>query len=198
MTKRLSELEAAGFIISFVPYGREKKGIYYRIIDEYTLFYLRWIKPVQNRIKLATPQANYWQTKCHSAKWKSWVGYAFEAFCYKHIDQIARALKIHAGFTVGTWRHIAKSTKEKGSQIDLLLDCDDDIINIIEIKYSKKPFRITKQYATQLGDKIDIFSEQLKIKKDIYLTMITVVGLLPNVYVDELVTDELTLEEFVR
>ena len=198
LTKRLSELEAAGFIISFVPYGREKKGIYYRIIDEYTLFYLRWIKPVQNRIKLATHQANYWQSKCQSAQWKSWVGCAFEAFCYKHIDQIARALKIHAGFTVGTWRHIAKSTKEKGSQIDLLLDCDDDVINIVEIKYSKKPFRITKQYATQLGDKIDIFSEQLKIKKDIYLTLITVVGLLPNTYVDEIVTDELTLEEFVR
>ena len=198
LTKRLNELEAAGFIISFVPYGREKKGIYYRIIDEYTLFYLRWIKPALNRIKLATSQANYWQSKCQSAQWKSWVGCAFEAFCYKHIDQITRALKIHAGFNIGTWRYIAKSKKEKGAQIDLLLDCDDDMINIIEIKYSKKLFRITKQYATQLGDKIDIFQEQLKIKKDIYLTMFTVEGLLPNTYVDELISNELTLNDLVH
>ena len=76
----------------------------------------------------------------------------------------------------------------------MLLDRDDGVINIVEIKYSQKPFRITKQYATQLGDKIDIFREQLNIKKDIYLTMITVAGLLPNAYVDELVTNELTLE----
>ncbi len=194
----MKELEAAGFIISFVPYGREKKGIYYRIIDEYTLFYLRWIKPVQNHIKLATSQANYWQSKCQSAQWKSWVGYAFEAFCYKHIDQIATALKIHAGFNIGTWRYTTQSKKEKGTQIDLLLDCDDDVINIIEIKYSKNPYRITKQYATQLGNKIDIFREQLKIKKDIYLTMLTVVGFLPNAYVDELVTDELTLDDLIH
>ncbi len=198
LTKRLSALEAAGFIISFVPYGREKKGIYYRIIDEYTLFYLRWIKPAINRIKLATSQANYWQSKCQSASWKSWVGYAFEAFCYKHIDQIARALKINTGFNVGTWRYLPKSKKEKGVQIDLLLDCDDGIIHVVEVKYSKNLFRITKQYAAQLGDKIDTFGEQLKIKKDIYLTMVTVEGLLDNSYADELVDDEIILDDFIR
>lgn len=197
LTKRLQELEAAGFIISFIPYGRGKKGIYYRIIDEYTLFYFRWIKPVTNRIKLASSQANYWQSKSQSAQWKSWVGNAFEAFCYKHIDQIAKALKLHTGFSIGTWRYIPKTKNEKGTQIDLLLDCDDGIINIFEIKYSKTPFRITKQYATQLGDKLDIFSEHFKTTKDLYLTMITVAGLTSNFYVDELVRNELTLDDFL-
>lgn len=121
LTKRLSELEAAGFVISFVPYGRHRKGVYYRIIDEYTLFYLRWIEPVANRIKLATSQANYWQSKHHSAQWKSWVGYAFEAFCYKHIDRIATALKIHTGFEVGTWRYIPKSRDDKGCKSTFFL-----------------------------------------------------------------------------
>ncbi|NGX60694.1 MAG: hypothetical protein K940chlam9_00161 [Chlamydiae bacterium] len=195
LTKRLSELEAAGFIVSFVPFGQKKKGIYYRIIDEYTLFYLKWIEPVSNRIKLATAQSNYWQSKCRSAPWKSWVGYAFEACCYKHIDQIAQALKIHTGFEVGTWRYVPKSTHEKGIQIDLLLDRDDGIINIIEVKYSKTPFRITKQYATQLGDKMDVFKEQLHIQKDLHLTMLTTVGLFPNIYADELVSSQLTLED---
>lgn len=198
LTKRLNELEAAGFIISFIPYGRDKKGIYFRIIDEYTLFYLRWIEPVANQIKLATFQTNYWQSKCQSAQWNSWVGYAFESFCYKHIDQITRAMKIHTGFVIGTWRYLPKSKNENGTQIDLLLDRDDNVINIIEIKYSKNPFRITKQYATQLGDKIDIFTEQLRIKKDIHLTMITVEGLFPNAYADELVTNELTLDDLMH
>src|SRR4029079_18741259 len=108
--------EAAGFVISFVPYGHAKKGIYYRLIDAYSLFYLRWIEPVANRIKLATSQANYWQSKCQTASWKSWAGNAFEAFCYKHIDQIARALKIYTGFTVGTWRYVPKSKEDKGTQ----------------------------------------------------------------------------------
>jgi AAA+ ATPase superfamily predicted ATPase len=197
LTGRLNELEAAGFVISFVPYGHAKKGIYYRIIDEYTLFYLRWIEPVANRIKLASSQANYWQSKCLTAPWKSWVGNAFEAFCYKHIDKIARALKISTGFTVGTWRYIAKSKEDRGAQIDLLLDRDDGVISIFEIKYSQTPFRITKQYATELGDKIDIFKEQLGIKKEVFLAMITLAGLFQNEYVDQLVTNELTLEDLL-
>ncbi|GAB5411701.1 MAG: ATP-binding protein [Chlamydiales bacterium] len=195
LTKRLAALEAAGFIISFIPYGREKKGIYYRIIDEYTLFYLKWVKPVSNRIKLASSQSNYWQSKSQSAHWKSWVGFAFEAFCYKHIEQIVKALKIQSGFTIGTWRYTSK--KEKGVQIDLLLDCDDNVIYVFEIKYSQKPYRITKQYATELCDKIDIFKEQLNVKKDIYLAMLTSTGLFPNSYVDDLVNCEVTLKDIV-
>lgn len=198
LTHRLTELETAGFIISFVPYGHAKKGIYYRIIDEYTLFYLRWIEPVANRIKLATSQANYWQSKFQTASWNSWVGNAFEAICYKHIDQIARALKIHTGFDIGTWRFVSETKGGKGAQIDLLMDRDDGIITVFEIKLSHTPYRITKQYATELGDKIDIFKEQLKIKKEIHLAMITVAGLVQNDYVDQLVKNELTLDDLLQ
>ena len=107
-------------------------------------------------------------------------------------------MKIHTGFEIGTWRYTPKNKEEKGTQIDLLLDRDDGVINIVEVKYSQNPYRITKQYATQLGDKIDIFQEQLNIKKDLFLTMITVSGLLPNEYVDQLVTNELTLEDLLE
>jgi uncharacterized protein len=197
LTRKLQELEAAGFVISFIPYGHAKKGIYYRIIDEYTLFYLNWIEPVANRIKLASTQSHYWESKFQTAPWKSWVGNAFEAFCYKHIDKIAQALKIHTGFTVGTWRYLPKSKQDKGTQIDLLLDRDDGVISIVEIKYSQGLFRITKQYATALGDKIDIFREQLGTKKEIYLAMLTTAGLLPNDYADQLVKNAITLEDLL-
>ena len=103
-----------------------------------------------------------------------------------------------AGFEVGTWRYLPKAKKEKGVQIDLILDREDGIINILEIKYSKTPYRITKQYATQLGDKIDIFAEKQKITKTIHLTMITTQGLLQNEYVDELVSSDVTLEDLCR
>lgn len=198
LSGRLAELEAAGFILSFLPYGRERKGVTYRVIDEYTLFYFRWIEPVANRIKLSSHHSNYWQSKTQSSSWKSWSGYAFEAICYKHIDQIARALRIDVGFEVGTWSYRPKSKEEKGVQIDLLLDRADGVIHLIEIKYSNKPYRITKQYATQLGDKIDVFREKLAAKKAIYLTMLTASGLLQNAYVDELVCNELTIDELFQ
>ena len=43
---RLSQLEEAGFITSLVPYGHKDRGVYYVIDDEYSLFYLRWIEPI--------------------------------------------------------------------------------------------------------------------------------------------------------
>ena len=43
--KRLIELEASGFIASFKPYGYKGKNTYFRICDEFTLFYFSWIEP---------------------------------------------------------------------------------------------------------------------------------------------------------
>jgi hypothetical protein len=37
--KKLKELEDAVFILSFRPYHNQRKGIYYRVIHEYSLFY---------------------------------------------------------------------------------------------------------------------------------------------------------------
>jgi uncharacterized protein len=47
---KLDELEKAGFIISFKPYEHKQKGVYYKVIDEYVLFYLKWIEPVKETL----------------------------------------------------------------------------------------------------------------------------------------------------
>lgn len=195
-SKRLEELEQAGFIISFTPYGKNKKDRFYRIVDEYTLFYLSWIEPALNRIKLATKQSHYWQSKSTTAAWKSWVGYAFESFCYQHIPHIIKALDLKVGYDIGSWSYHSNGKQEKGVQIDLLLDRDDGVINIIEIKYNDSPYRITKAYATQLWDKLDVFKEKTGTKKQLFLTLLTVNGLTPNLYVDELVTNSIDIESF--
>ena len=93
---------------------------------------------------------------------------------------------------------LCRSTDSVVDNGTIMLDCDDDVINIIEVKYAKKPFRVTKQYATQLGDKIDIFKEQTKTKKDVYLMMMTVSGLLENAYTDDLVANALALDDLLR
>ena len=38
LTRVLRELEAAGFIRKYIPYGKNSKYAYYRLVDEYTLF----------------------------------------------------------------------------------------------------------------------------------------------------------------
>ncbi|MCK4608626.1 MAG: AAA family ATPase, partial [Gammaproteobacteria bacterium] len=94
LSKRLSDLEVAGFISSFIPLGNEKKGIYYRIFDEYCHFYLTWIRAAKLTLMKEETDADYWQMKSNTQKYKSWSGYAFESICYKHITNIRRALDI--------------------------------------------------------------------------------------------------------
>ena len=46
-SERLKDLEDASFILRFKPHLHSKKGIYYKVVDEYTLFYFNWIEPLK-------------------------------------------------------------------------------------------------------------------------------------------------------
>jgi hypothetical protein len=43
LTTTLSELETNGFILRTVPFGKTVRDSVYRLIDAFTLFYLRWV-----------------------------------------------------------------------------------------------------------------------------------------------------------
>lgn len=71
-----------------------------------------------------------------------------------------------------TWRHIPKkNSNEIGAQIDLLFDRDNDAITICEIKYTDKPFIITKEYAEKLQRKLDVFRRVTRAKKQLFLVL---------------------------
>src|SRR5205085_2503842 len=81
--RKLQELEEAGFITSFIPYGKKRKDISFRSIDEYSYFYAKWIAPAPRGLFTgSTP--NYWELKRSTNSWHSWAGYTFEGICLKH------------------------------------------------------------------------------------------------------------------
>jgi uncharacterized protein len=188
----LNELTAAGFIQSFTPFGKKKKSHYYRIVDEYTLFYLHWIEPVKSD-RRSLEQSGYWQKASRTPKVISWAGYAFEGICYKHIKQIATALDLDQTlWYASSWQQISKNA---GAQIDLLFDRDDGMITLCEIKYSIHAFLIDKTYALQLIKKLDHFKKQIKVRKALQLAMITTEGIQDNTWSQELVECIVTLKD---
>ena len=195
IVSRLKELEEAGFIHSFLPIGHQEKGVYFKIIDEYVLFYLQWIEQHLFSIRKLERNQGYWISKAQSPKWKSWAGYAFEAICNKHLTQIRKALKIDPGADAGSWRYVPRNQKDNtGAQIDLLFDRPDGTVTICEIKYSDRPFTIDKRYHHDLQSKIDVYKKYTKTKKHIFLAMITCSGLKPSKYVDEIVDQQTNLD----
>lgn len=195
-SNRLYELEAAGFIQKLLPFGKEKRDHYYRINDEYIMFYLHWIEEVAGKI----PQnSHYWLKTSKSASWKSWAGYAFEIVCSKHINKVINALGLNQiSCLVSSWKSIPTTDKkEPGAQIDLLLDREDDAITICEIKHSCSEFIIDKAYAKNLMNKLDVFQKNTNTKKQIFLAMITTKGLKKNAWSEDLVNNVVELKDLL-
>ena len=192
---KLKELEDAGFIMSFKPLFHQRRGIYYKLIDEYTLFYLKWIEPIKKTLLKKTLPSQYWEKQQVSASWNSWSGLAFESICYKHISQISKALQLPAAIP-STWRYSPKKgSKKEGAQIDLLFDRDDDAITLCEIKYTDAPFSIDKQYTKKLMNKIDIFKKITKTEKQIFLSMISASGIKETLYSKEIINKLVILDD---
>ena len=196
--KRLQELRESGFIQEFIPYGKSRKDFTIKIVDEYTLFFLHWIKPLRERSGFRY-NPNYWLNLSKEPGYLSWAGYAFEAVCMKHIDQILKKLEIeNLASGIGSWRYIPpKKSRETGAQIDLLIDRIDNSINVCEIKFSNNKYSIDKTDARNLDNKVKIFEEKTGTKKQIFVTMITTLGLKRNFYSEELVDSEVILKDLI-
>ena len=197
--KRLKDLDDAGFVTSFISHFHSKRGIYYRITDEYALFYLYWVEPLKATKMAQALEKGYWQTLTQTPKWFSWAGYAFEAVCYKHLSQIRRALHLSSTAIPNAWRYTpSKKSDVPGAQIDLLFDRDDDTITICEIKFSKRAFEITKDYAQKLQQKIEIFKKITGTKKQLFLAFISANGLKKNRYSEALVSHVITIDDLFK
>lgn len=197
LTSRLEELEDAGFILSFMPYQHKERGEFFKIIDEYTLFYFHWIIPNLHAIRSLNESAGIWLDKTKSGNYYAWKGLAFESICYKHMSQIIHQLRLKASSQPYSWRVSSKSKQiEQGAQIDLLFDRPDDAITLCEIKYSDKPFVIDKSYEKALESKKTVFVDQTKTKKQIFIALISANGLKENNYSKRAIDQLVTLNDF--
>ncbi len=191
LTSVLEELELSGFVARIPAWGRVSREPVYRLIDELTLFHLRWVD--ERRDGLAGQEL--WLRLHGTPAWHAWSGYAFEALCLKHVPQIKHALGISGVQTTQSdWRYRARDKEDKGAQIDLLIDRQDGVINACEIKFSRAPFVIDKRYAAELRAKLDTFKRITATRKAIFLTFVTSDGLARNEYASQLVQNDVTSE----
>lgn len=189
--RAIQELLVSDFITETIPFGNKKRGSIYRLIDEYSIFYHRFIKPNRQYTK------GLWQQLAASQAYKIWSGFAFENLCHKHINEIKKALGIAAVYTEIYSLRVAKSTEIDGFQIDLIIDRKDNTINLCEIKFYADSFAITKSYYEQLLKKRQRFITFTGTKKQVFLTFITNHGIVRNSYANEVVDAEIVLEELI-
>lgn len=195
LSRVLKELEYAGFIESFQPESGTK-GIYYKLIDEYSLFYLNWIAPTKKAQQLVCMTDEFWQVHTTSPAWHAWSGYAFEALCLKHMHWIRKALNIPTNAKATTWHYRSpKGSDIPGAQIDLLFDRPDGMVTLCEIKFSPSPITLDKAMADNLRQKIQTYQHVTKTHKQIIMSLISPYGLAPSTHAEGLIWSQAVLKD---
>jgi uncharacterized protein len=168
LTKILVNLEYCNFVRKYNSYGLKTKQSLFQVIDPYCLFVIN--------MRRFLSQEHFWLNNFGSPKYYNWSGYAFEIVCFNHLHQIKAALGITGIQThTGVWSN-------SHAQIDLLMDRADSIVNIIEIKFAKGPYLITKKYDAELRNKLQQFRQVMTLQKSLWPIIISPYGLARSAY----------------
>ncbi len=180
-SKKLTELENCGFIRKYVPYGYKKRNAIYQLIDNFTLFYYKFMR--QNIY-----DEHFWSNRMNSPSIHAWSGIAFERVCLEHVKEIKKSLGISGVETsVNAWQ--CRKDAEKGifgSQIDLLIVRKDQVINVCEMKYADAEYKVDEDFDRSMRHKISDLVTMTGTKYAIYPTLITTYGVMETAFAGNL------------
>jgi AAA+ ATPase superfamily predicted ATPase len=187
-TKILTELEKSDFIRFTPQLGNKRKEGIYRLIDEYTLFYLTWIQPLartfQDRI--------YWQKQVGKPRYNSWLGYAFENLCFKHSEELVSALGI-SGLTTQIYGYRTPKV-----QIDLVIERSDKALNLCEMKYTGEPYEMSASEVEKLKTRKTGALANIKRNVQVFITLVTLFPAKKNKYYLSIIDNEINLVNLLR
>ena len=181
LTQILNDLSISGFLREYKAYGRKKKDSLYQLTDFFSIFDIRFRK-IRDMYA-----SDFWLKFSSTPAHFSWRGFAFERLCLLHLPQIQKALGISGVLTfVFSWRGATDGT---GAQIDLVIDRNDNMINLCEMKFSSGLFLIDKKYHESLRNKRTTFTNSTHTRKAVQTTLVTTFGLERNEYSSEIVSE---------
>lgn len=129
----LEELQLADFVEAYCPVNNPSSTalVRYRIADPYLLFYFRFIYPRAKKIK--SGQQQFVPDQAYAI----WQGLAFEYFCDRNHELVAKKLGFSAvRYEHGSW--FKKRDMANGAQVDLLFLRSDRVITLCEVKFQSE------------------------------------------------------------
>lgn len=172
VTRCLEELCQCGFVRRYHAIGMAKKGAIYQLIDNYVLFYFRFL-----RDRKGTDE-HFWSLSYSTPAVNNWRGLAFERVCMWHVPQIRAALGISGIVTdVYSWRGRKTDDGGRPLQIDMLLDRGDNMIDLCEMKFSAGEYELDADENKRLMERMETFRRQTGTRKGTRTVLISAFGL---------------------
>lgn len=177
-SKKLNALKSGGFILKYFSFGNGKREDFYKLVDPFCMFYLKFMKGNKRKS---------WINIEDSRPVTVWKGYAFENTCWNHVSQIKDALKIGGVATEESLWSKRGNDETDGTQIDLIIDRRDHVVNMCEIKFYSEDFAVDKDYHMTLERRKRLLREVIPKKSVIHNILITTYGLKHNEYYSDFI-----------
>lgn len=174
-SQALNALMESDFIIKYVPFGYSKRMEHYKLVDPFCMFYIKF---VDNKTKL---NESFWQHNSKSQSVVSWRGFAFEGVCFNHIKSIKNALGI-SGVSTNCSAWSKREDDQQGTQVDLIIERNDNVVNMCEIKFYGNDFNVNKDFYKVIINRKELLSKELSPRAIIHNTLVTTYGLKYNEY----------------
>lgn len=177
LTKQLGELESCGFVRRYAAYGKKSHGALYQLVDNFVLFHRKFVQEAKG-------DERFWTNLTNSPRRNAWCGLAFERVCLEHVPQIKRALGI-AGVQTSVCSWSCRADDERGingSQIDLLIDRKDQVINVCEMKFATDLYALSKAGEEAIRHKVHDFQVLTSTRSAMHVTLVTPYGLRQNAH----------------
>ena len=159
LSESLAELQSAGFITADLPFnpstGNDHRVAKYRLSDNYTRFYLRYVEPEARRVS----KGLYKQRTLEALPgWESVMGLQFENLVLTNRQSLMRLLDLANTPLLNAGPYFQKKTQRKEAcQIDLLLRTQKSLY-VVEMKLRAQ---IPRSCITDVQDKV----RKLKLPK---------------------------------
>lgn len=184
----LKALISGMFITEYSSFGNGKREKYYKLIDPFCIFYIRFVKGNTSGRALS------WVNISDTPGVTAWKGYSFENVCFNHLGQIKAALGISGVSTVESVWSKRGDEDSPGTQIDLIIERKDNIVNMCEIKFCSDEFAVSRDYHFVLVRRNSLLKDNLPKKYAVHNTLITTYGLKHNEYYSDFI-DTVTLDD---
>lgn len=138
ISRCLEDLELAGFVHEDHTWNLSTKGgsrlKKFRLKDNYLRFYLRYIEPNKDRIEKGLFESKSFM---HMPGWESVMGLQFENLVVNNLKSLSKILRIDLIEITNAGPFFQRATqRQKGCQIDLMIQTKHNTLYVCEIKFS--------------------------------------------------------------
>ncbi len=193
LTKIIKNLVDSGFVRENQFFGRKKKDTLYQLSDYYSSFYFHYLRDNKGR------DEHFWSNTLDAPARRSWAGNMFEQVCKDHIRQIKQKVGILGILSEDSVWFIRpdKDINISGTQIDLIIDRRDRVIDLCEMKFSIGEYSIDKEYDEKIRKRIETFRKATGTKKAVQIVFVTTYGVEANPY-SGIIQKQVTMDDLFR